>query len=673
MKLIFIQIKQRFCDYLFLIVFIPLLSFSNTQEVKAQVITHYDSKPLVQKSGICGLSLEIDSVVMPAVDVEALIEEDKERENQPYIPFRFGYAIDVNFGLDNSGTWNNSNPEGKIWKLKIISKDAYSINLIFDEFYLPEFAVLYIYNEDGTMIYGPVTSLNNNSSGVFASDLLSGDAIILEYFEPFGVIKQGKINISKVIHGYKDMFGLNKNQLKGYGGSGACNIDIICDEGKDWCIEAEAVALILTNSNTEVCSGCMINNVREDLTPYFLTADHCLSGLPLNSAIFRFHYKNSYCKSTEGPNPYWWSFTGATLKANNVVSDFALLELDDTPISGMGIHYAGWSNLFIPPVSPVGIHHPQGDVMKISLSNNTATDVVANGYKLWEFSFNQGIIEYFSSGSPLFNQDKHIVGQLHGFYEDNPISCDNPYAPVVYGRFDLSWGFINGWLDPDYTGAESIDATSDKVYIINRTFEGTHKLAALTEMHLEGNVTVSCPYTPAPWYCPPDNMPLTTEPGSNVTIKAGKRIVCKRGHFKEGSKVYVSVGDITCDEDIAWGDVVGFPCLAAISFKSAQVDNNSDINDEEKIVEEDLQLNNYSDIFNIYPNPNKGNFDIILSENTDNLLSIEITNIMGSIVYKKEKIQTNPVNIDISNHPNGIYIVKVFLGDKVFVEKIIYQ
>ena len=211
MKLIFIQIKQRFCDYLFLIVFIPLLSFSNTQEVKAQVITHYDSKPLVQKSGICGLSLEIDSVVMPAVDVEALIEEDKERENQPYIPFRFGYAIDVNFGLDNSGTWNNSNPEGKIWKLKIISKDAYSINLIFDELYLPEFAVLYIYNEDGTMIYGPVTSLNNNSSGVFASDLLSGDAIILEYFEPFGVIKQGKINISKVIHGYKDMFGLNKN------------------------------------------------------------------------------------------------------------------------------------------------------------------------------------------------------------------------------------------------------------------------------------------------------------------------------------------------------------------------------------------------------------------------------------------------------------------------------
>ena len=73
----------------------------------------------------------------------------------------------------------------------------------------------------------------------------------------------------------------------------------------------------------------------------------------------------------------------------------------------------------------------------------------------------------------------------------------------------------------------------------------------------------------------------------------------------------------------------------------------------------------------IYPNPNNGNFTISLKESTKNIHSIEITDILGSTVYKKEKIQTNAINIDISNHLKGIYFVKIFLGDKVLVEKII--
>jgi hypothetical protein len=66
-----------------------------------------------------------------------------------------------------------------------------------------------------------------------------------------------------------------------------------------------------------------------------------------------------------------------------------------------------------------------------------------------------------SSGSPLFDQNHRIIGQLWG----GGASCSNLSSPDYYGRVRSSWEPANSnstnqlkfWLDPNNSGAEFID------------------------------------------------------------------------------------------------------------------------------------------------------------------------------------------------------------------------
>jgi len=280
--------------------------------------------------------------IMSRVNADSLIRADAAKidMNRPY---SFGYALKVNLNLENSGTWETLETGDKIWRLKIYSEDAYSINLIFDEFWLPEGAQFFVYNEreeDRRMILGAFTArTSNNERNLFATDLVQGNTIVLEYYEP-AYTSDGLISIDKVIHAYKDMFRSN-----GLGNSGSCNKDVNCSEGADWCVEKRAVAMLLVDDNTAFCTGCLINNVRGDFKPYLLTAHHCyfrangtLKRDPATS-IFRFHYWRPTCNGGN-PNPYY-SIIGATMRASYSDTDFALLELSSKPIF-TPVAYAGW-------------------------------------------------------------------------------------------------------------------------------------------------------------------------------------------------------------------------------------------------------------------------------------------------------------------------------------------
>ncbi len=73
-----------------------------------------------------------------------------------------------------------------------------------------------------------------------------------------------------------------------------------------------------------------------------------------------------------------------------------------------------------------------------------------------------------SSGSPLINSEKRIIGQLLGpgnIYICPPYQCDNPSLQVVaYGKFNVSWRDhsdwrrrLKNWLDPISTGQTTLD------------------------------------------------------------------------------------------------------------------------------------------------------------------------------------------------------------------------
>lgn len=119
--------------------------------------------------------------------------------------------------------------------------------------------------------------------------------------------------------------------------------------------------------------------------------------------------------------------SGATVLANNIASDFALLELQEDPRKRTGVtpYYLGWDRSGNPGTGGVCIHHPKGDLKRISTYTitPTSTDHLGSSINsskshwrvLWATTAtNHGVTEYGSSGSPLLNANHRIIGQLHG-------------------------------------------------------------------------------------------------------------------------------------------------------------------------------------------------------------------------------------------------------------------
>lgn len=62
----------------------------------------------------------------------------------------------------------------------------------------------------------------------------------------------------------------------------------------------------------------------------------------------------------------------------------------------------------------------------------------------------------------------------------------------------------------------------------------------------------------------------------------------------------------------------------------------------------------------IYPNPSNGIFYVEL--NTDEAVALEIFDAIGNLVYQKKYYKSSDSPIDISNHSNGIYLLKFSKG-----------
>jgi hypothetical protein len=394
---------------------------------------------------------------MPLVDVEALLAEDAAEPKD--VPPRFGNPFEVNYDLKNSGTWDVLENGDRLWRLRIMSRDAYSINLIYDRFVIPEGATFFVYNDEKDYVLGGFTHENELATGEFATAPVKGEVCILEYREPADAEFEGEVSISRVIHGYKDLFGFGD---KAFGDAGSCNNNVHCPEADDWQNEVRAVCMIINGGGSRWCSGSMVNNVRQDLTPYFLTANHCLDGTMATWTIV-FNYESPNCTNIDGPLNQ--TVVGSTLRASASASDFALIELSSAPPESYNAFYGGWNAVDTAAHGVIGIHHPQGDIKKISWENDPVTSsnylgLPNSGPSHWRVEvWDDGTTEPGSSGSPIYDSLHRVVGQLHGGWA----ACNFDTADY-YGKFSRSWNDggaassrLKDWLDPDNTGALVLD------------------------------------------------------------------------------------------------------------------------------------------------------------------------------------------------------------------------
>ena len=415
-------------------------------------------------------SEEIAVKTLPEFDMNQVKAEDEINDEKPDFPWRFGYTHSVDFGLED-GSWTELENGDRIWRLLVSSPGALSLNFIFDDFYIPEGGKLYLYSDDKEELLGAYTSIQNQDSAILGTWLVSGDKVWLEYYEPSNVLNQGRLNIAKATHGYRNAS--NRNS-KGLNDSGDCNLDVNCSIGDDWedlkNHNKKSVALIIMGGS--VCTGALINNTENDGTPYFLTANHCYGGDEATWA-FRFGWisPTNVCATTANSQngPTNMTVSGSTLKSRSSSSDFALVQINSSIPSSWDRVYAGWDRTDNTPEFQVGIHHPSGDVMKVCRDNNPALSTFYNGASVWEINdatggWEIGVTEGGSSGSPLFDQSGKIIGQLYAGTAACSGTVDNN-GWDVYGRLGVSWAGngssttrLSDWLDPNGTNPTYIES-----------------------------------------------------------------------------------------------------------------------------------------------------------------------------------------------------------------------
>ncbi len=210
---------------------------------------------------------------------------------------------------------------------------------------------------------------------------------------------------------------------------------------------ARAVSGIgFVNRDSLFCTGQLLDDQAHDLTPYWLTAHHCVNtAAKAQSAEIYWLYQTPTCGGTPPSLASVPRSGGATLLATSAGSDFSLLMVEGALPDGL--FWAGWTSAQVAGGTPAAaIHHPRGDYKRISFGFKDANTVCKNSYhgnpSLLRISWTDGPTESGSSGSGIFRADTH---QLFGQLFDGPSACGRETYDC-YGAFATTYPQIQGLL-----------------------------------------------------------------------------------------------------------------------------------------------------------------------------------------------------------------------------------
>jgi len=468
--------------------FLICLTITFSQQVFSQ-ISYGGGKPLTfNDDGNAFVSSSLKSGLI--INNKQLIDIDNELEKRLADSIAimnghnknkfYGKGINVDIDLRKEATVQLMGDTGKLYLYEITSPTAYALQVYFDDYKLPKGCRLFFYDKEMTMFLGGFNHTNNFLNNAFGTEFIKGNTVIIEYYEPNNVKFEPRLHINRISHVFINLrngpFSWPNPDGKG---SDVCNINVACQLGYGWERESRSVALVLgywshqTAGYYGFCSGALVNNTSQDGTPYFLTAYHCSTDPEetllhdVGNWLFLFNHQATSCNDNGSSidrtvsEAIFGAFVLSKDSPNSPTSDFLLLRLnvDKSTLKKYDAVYAGWERDESKAKNSkftVGIHHPSGDVKKISKDNHSpvSADYAISKNDHWEVKWDQGITEGGSSGSPLFNSERKIIGQLHG----GSSYCATPNAPDWYGKFSESWriGNFTFYLDPMLTGAKSI-------------------------------------------------------------------------------------------------------------------------------------------------------------------------------------------------------------------------
>ena len=380
----------------------------------------------------------IPTVTLGAVDVDSLLAQDAEILREERF-LRTGVVLEVTVRMAG-GRWWELPGEGWLWTVDVAAPGAKAMRVHFDVMVLPEGAQVIAYAPDRPdLLSGPYEGRGPLGDGTLWTQPVPGERIRVECFVPGAARpKDDLFLIDAATHAYRDLF---DEGLATMAHPTDCWLDVMCYPA--WLTASHAVGRLdrVQNRDSGFCTGQLLNATNGDLTPYLLTANHCLSTpAAAQSTWIRWFYQTPGCDGTP-PNPLGVAASGGcTLLAHNASSDFTFLMVDGT-LPG-GLYWAGWYAGAVSTGTAVTcIQHPLGSWKRISFGS-TVQDRYPN---FTTVQWSDGVTDHGSSGSGLLlTGTQQLIGQLQG----GASYCDVP--PEVgldhYGKFSATYPSIAGYL-----------------------------------------------------------------------------------------------------------------------------------------------------------------------------------------------------------------------------------
>ena len=406
------------------------------------------------------------SVDLPALDVESAWWRAGREEAE------LGKHL---YGIVQSGSVDLAPaPGAEVHVAAVRIAHAMGVSLHFDDLHLPAGAEMWVTDLDGTWQEGPYDFRDNDDHGRMSTGDVPGEWAVVRLSVPAGLTADVRLHIEGAAALFRDVAGVR-------GGSAPCEVDVACPEIQGWECQRDATVRlsIIENGGSYLCSGAMVNTTALDCRQYMLTALHCASSADDDDfALLKVYYNYERPECGEGNGLLNRRRTGVIRLAdsddiqgsNFQGSDFLLVEVEDAIPSSWDVYYAGWDASGSGSDSGVGIHHPSGDVKKVSTyTQNTSSISLGDFGSHWrvywvETVTDHGVTEGGSSGSHLFNEEGLSIGTLSAGLS----ACTNggagggtgPNQPDYYGKMSFHWDDnpnpadekLELWLDPSGTG-----------------------------------------------------------------------------------------------------------------------------------------------------------------------------------------------------------------------------
>lgn len=364
---------------------------------------------------------------------------------------------------------------GYTWTMAVESRTASALRLHISRLNLPEGASLYIYNEEGEA-FGPYNGQGPNEDGDFWTNTVTGPLAFLQLhvsgYNASDILKDVDFDVTGIGHlGEKFLLPFlqkpgkideNISRAESFCSFNAsCVVDASCYGSSTYpYIATHKYAVghmqFVSGAYIYICTGGLLNNTRNDYTPYFLTANHCISKRNEASSLevyFQFWTSscNGACYDPVGVCP---RTIGSTIKkGSSKTGDFTLLQLSQNPPAGSV--FLGWSATAIANTNGAVLYrlsHPKGAPQAFSKHTVSTTAGVCRSWPRGNWIYSKDVIgatEGGSSGSLVVNDNGQVVGQLTGGCGTNVNDvCDTVSNATVDGAFAAYYSLVSSFLSP---------------------------------------------------------------------------------------------------------------------------------------------------------------------------------------------------------------------------------